>query len=159
MSPRPDPAAWTCDIVPRGGRLLDLAALARVVHETSAQFTVRGVEATVAGRIVRKTGGAAMLEVSGTSDVLTLAPFENKVQLDVPKRRPQSITEEERAAYGRLLASKPSGLVTVIGPLRSQGGKLLVLEVRGFAPAEPTGDASSKTEKEHRHGRAKEPGH
>ena len=96
--------AWTCRIVPRGGRLLDLGELEQAVRKVGQQFSLRGVEATVEGTLSRAPDGAPLLQL-GAGDVLRLAPLRRKVQWDPEARRAEPITAAERGAYGRLVAA------------------------------------------------------
>jgi hypothetical protein len=118
----------------RDGRLPDPELLARALYETGAGATLRGVEATVEGRLVR-TDGEPRMQLSGTGEVVRLAPLRSKVQWNVAAKREQAATNAERQAYRRLLRQqKPeSAPVRVIGPLiLAPGEGVLTLEVRAF---------------------------
>jgi hypothetical protein len=123
---------WTGEIVTRKGRLPDLRALALAVRSVGNPFTLRGVEATIDGRLEQR-GGQVALRVSVTGDLLLLAPLRHKVQWDPRLKREQPATAEERAAYTRLAeqAVQEGRSVRIVGPLvESSAGELPALEVR-----------------------------
>lgn len=94
---------------------------------------LRGVEATVDGW-VEKRGDDLVFRVSGTNEILRLAPLAHVVQYDFKNKCPQPPTAQESQAYQRLLAewqSAPRLLLT--GPVvKSSDSPLPVLEVRHF---------------------------
>jgi hypothetical protein len=92
------------------------------------------MEATVDGWLQRQ-GDQLFLRVSGTNEVLRLAPLAHMVQWDFAKKRPQLPTAAETRAYQSLRAkwkSKP-GRALITGPLvtGSDRGRS-ILEVRSF---------------------------
>ena len=121
-------------IVPRKGRLPDLGLLARRIREVGDPFTLRGVEATVEGRLVRDKS-RFNLELTGTGERVRLGPLTHKVQWDREAKREQPATPAEKNAYKALTAKwdgKPR-LIRAVGPLVEQGkGKPFLLEVREF---------------------------
>jgi hypothetical protein len=127
-------ATWTAEIVTRKGRLPDLRALARAIRSAGDPFTLRGVEATIDGRLERR-GDQLALRVAVSGDLLLLAPLGHKVQWDPRLMREQPATAEERAAYARLgeEAVQEGRPVRVVGPLvGSDTSEVPKLEVRQF---------------------------
>ena len=127
----------TCQIRMRGGRLPDLRALARHLSDLRVGARLRGVEATVVGRLVAR-GDDLLLTVAGTGEMVRLAPLRRKVQWDVPGKREEPATDEERTAFHRLLPqsrrARRSPLLRVVGPLvEGAAGKPMTLEVRQFS--------------------------
>jgi hypothetical protein len=125
---------WTGDVVPRDGRLLDLQALARAVREVGDPFWVRGVEATIDGELVEKSGRWT-LKVPGSGELFYLEPLAQKVQWDTRGNRAQPATEAELSAYNRLTEQRQgrSGRLRVVGPLvRETEGAPPLLQVRQF---------------------------
>ena len=118
----------------RDGRLPDVPALARHIHEIRAGATLRGVEATVEGSLAAD-GESLVLRREGDGEPLRLAPLSRKVQWDAALGRDQAPTDGERAAFGRLESGwrgKPAR-VRITGPLRQEvSGGPRTLEVRGF---------------------------
>jgi hypothetical protein len=121
-----------------GGRLPDLAAWRRAYRANLGNaFTIRGVEATVEGRVLVHHGQLA-LQLARVGGFVRLAPLEGKVQWDPPHKRAQVPTREEREAYQNLVAqwteSKGAlGAIRIIGPLvEGKEGALPTLEVREF---------------------------
>ena len=138
VSGRPCPKTWTGEIWTAGGRLPDLKAWVRRFREQVGQaFIIRGVEATVEGRLVEANGQLA-LRLARTGEVLRLTPLRRKVQWDPDGQREAAITGDERSAYERLAArwtqsQRQDAGVRVVGPLvEGAGGDLPALEVRGF---------------------------
>lgn len=134
VSERLHPQTWTCKIVPRGGRLLDLGAITRAVQGVGDSFLVRGFEATVAGWLLRR-GQEVVLRIGGSGQELRLQPLRHKVQWDRARGRPQDATPREREALHRLLASWQGGprRVVITGPLvDNAAGRLPDLEVRQY---------------------------
>lgn len=139
VSERACPQTWTGEIRTQAGCLPDLEAWSRGFREEVGQaFTIRGVEATVAGRLVEDNGRPA-LRLSATGEVLRLAPLRRKVQWDPDRQREQPITDAERWAYASLRArwgnAKSQAVsVRIVGPLvQGADGRLSHLEVREFA--------------------------
>jgi len=133
------PKTWTGEVQTKGGRLPDLKAWRRGFHETVGNaFAIRGVEATVEGRLLDHNGQPA-LQVSRTGELVRLAPLERKVQWDPQHKRAQPPTREEREAYQSLVAqwteAKGSlSAVRIVGPLvEGKEGDLPTLEIREFA--------------------------
>jgi hypothetical protein len=126
----------------RGGRLPDLRALARHISDMRVGARLRGVEATVVGHLVAR-GDELLLTVAGTGEVVRLASLRRKVQWDVPAKREEPATDEERTAFRRLLwqsrrARRRSPLFRVVGPLiEGAAGKPMTLEVRQFSALAP----------------------
>ena len=134
----------TCQIRMRGGRLPDLRSLARHISDLRVGARLRGVEAAAVGRPVAR-GNDLLLTVAGTGEVVRLAPLRRKVQWDVPGKREEPATDEERTAFRRLLQQsrrarrgRPPLLLRVVGPLtEGAGGKPMTLEVRQFGAVAP----------------------
>jgi hypothetical protein len=125
----------------RGGRLPDLRALARHISDLRVGARLRGVEATVVGHLAA-SGDDLLLTVAGTGEVVGLAPLRRKVQWDVPRKREEPATDEERTAFRRLLQqsrrARRSPVLRVVGPLiEGAAGKPMTLEVRQFSALAP----------------------
>jgi hypothetical protein len=138
ISERASAQTWTCEIRLKGGRLPDLAALDRHIKETRTGAHLRGVEATVLGRLILEKEEMSFA-VTGTQATLKLMPLRRKVQWDVAAKREQSITKDEKSALERLRAQAvpPDTLLELIGPLepeKDKNGKIirLTLQVRAF---------------------------
>jgi len=131
----------------REGRLPDLEALSRCVRAVGNPFSVRGVEATVEGWLVRD-GKRWLLRLPGSREALRLAPLSRMVQWNPQTRRAPSPTHQEKYAY-KSLAAKWTGQprrIQITGPLLPAGkNDLPVLEVRQLhwepraPPAPPAG--------------------
>jgi hypothetical protein len=122
-------------VIPRDLRLPDLQALSRAVRAASDQFRVRGVEATVDGRLVRR-GGHLILRIGGGGAVLRLAPLRGKVQWDRRRKRAASPTESERLAFRHLLDRRRQlgRRVRIVGPvIVTADGRPPILQVRQFS--------------------------
>ena len=124
VAERPDRKTATADVVPKNGELPDVSKLQKVISESGAGATLRGVEATVEGELLQNDG-KWVLRIPGKE--LWLKPLTGMVQHE--RNRPKPPRDEELNAYERLLASRPKR-VRVTGPLRS--GRGLSLEVRVF---------------------------
>jgi len=126
---QPDPDAWTCRAVPRGGRLPDAAAIERAVKSAGDQFSLRGIEVEAVGVV---TGSELRLDI--TDERLRLLPLAHRVEWSFRAQRAPPISDEERSACDRLKAAadrKPLR-VRINGAL--SGG---ALEVRRFTALPP----------------------
>jgi hypothetical protein len=97
--------------------------------------TLRGIEATVDGW-AEKEGEHLVLRVSGSNEVVRLAPLAHMVQWDFEKKRPQAPTPEETAAFKSLGVEVKAGprRALIVGPLFKGGDENLpTVEVRRFA--------------------------
>ncbi|MEW6301856.1 MAG: hypothetical protein AB1705_00180 [Verrucomicrobiota bacterium] len=133
VSERPATQAETCEVRPRGGRLLDASQLDEFIRNTGAGASLRGMEATVDGTL-KKRDGKAVIRLAGTEEVLALAALTQKVQYDFGNKKPHAPTQEERAAYDTLLArwgGEPRA-VRITGPLTKAADQTLTLQVRQF---------------------------
>lgn len=134
VHPKIEARTSTCRIIPKNGRVPDLKLLSSTIREVGDPFSVRGVEATVKGRIVR-SGKGMLLVASGTGERFRLVPLTRKVQWDRDTKQVMPMTREEREAYRTLLDQwkEQSGLVQLTGPLQEakKGGDVL-LQVRLF---------------------------
>jgi hypothetical protein len=96
---------------------------------------LRGIEATVEGW-AEKEGEHLVLRVSGSNEVVRLAPLAHVVQWDFEKKRPQAPTPAETDAYKSLGTEVKSGprRALVVGPLaKGHDASLPTVEVRRFA--------------------------
>jgi hypothetical protein len=127
------PKTWTGAIIMENGQLPDLKAWRDGFREVVGEaFTIRGVEVVVDGRLIQVDGQIA-LEVSGSGQVLRLAPLRRTVEWDVGRGRPREPSAEERRTYQTLTASWDgrSRRVRIVGPLgEPHEGRLPVVEVR-----------------------------
>jgi len=135
---------WTCEIETKGGRMLDLQALARAIRGVGDEFSLRGVEATVKGWLI-KDEGPFLVRWAGSGGNLELAPLSRKVQWDPRLKRTYPLSTEEKAAFGRLVSKwrgRPVS-VRITGPLvKTKSGKAVGLEVRQFALTPSAASAS-----------------
>lgn len=129
---------WTGEVRTKEGRLPNLAAWSRTFRaEVGNAFTIRGVEATITGRLV-ENGGHSAIEVAGTGEVVLLAPLKRKVQWDPEQKREQLASTEEQEAHRRLLArwdrsDRQPVDIRITGPIvQVKDGGRLTLEVRDF---------------------------
>ncbi len=125
----PDRKSATGELRTKNGRVPDVELLGTAIRELGAGAKLRGVEATIAGDVV-KQGGHLVLKVATTGESLHLAP------LTIPVQRGASVSETERNAFAEL-TSRSSGdalKVRITGPLRARTtpGALQTLEVRVF---------------------------
>lgn len=136
---------WTCEITLKEGRLPDIAALDRHILEMRSGARLRGVEATVLGRLVADKDRLSFL-IAGSEASLALSPIRRKVQWDVAAKREQAITKEEKRAFDQLRAQTlpPETLLELIGPLEASkekdGKTYLTLQVRTFRRVTPPPD-------------------
>jgi len=123
----PDRKSATGELRTKSGRAPDVDALSTAIRELGAGAKLRGVEATVAGDVV-KHDGCLMLKVAATGETLRLAP------LTTPVQRGADVSEAERNAFAELTSrSKGTALkVRITGPLRARdaSGAHQILEVR-----------------------------
>ena len=134
MSEQASAQTWTCEIQMQDGRLPDIAGLERHLRNGRVGASLRGVEAIVEGSLAEEKG-EILLRVSGTGQIVRLAPLRHKVQWDVAAKREQSPTDAERNAYVRLRARwrRQPLPVRVTGPLtQSPDARYYTLEVREF---------------------------
>jgi hypothetical protein len=138
ISERASAQTGTCEIKLKGGRLPDLDSLDRQIKETRTGARLRGVEATILGKLVPEKDGLSFA-IAGTDARLRLVPLRRKVQWDVAAKREQAITKEEKNAFARLraLAVPPVARLEIVGPLeaeKNKDGKIvrLTLQVRSY---------------------------
>jgi hypothetical protein len=96
---------------------------------------LRGIEAMVDGWAEKK-GEHLVLRVTGSNEVIRLAPLAHIVQWDFEKKRPQAPTRAETDAYKSLGTEVKSGprRAQIIGPLvKGRDASLPMVEVRRFA--------------------------
>jgi len=111
-----------------------LKALSRCIRQVGNPFSLRGVEATVRGWLVREDG-QLVLRVSGSNEVLGLAPLRRKVQWDPSSKRAYPPTRKEWDAYYglRMEWAGQARRIQVVGPLvEARENGPLILEVRQF---------------------------
>ena len=125
----PDRKSATGELRTKNGRVPDVDALGTAVRELGAGATLRGVEATVVGDVV-KQGDYFVLKVATTDEILRLAPFTTPVQRGV------SASETERNAFVELTSrsNRAPLKLRITGPLRTRTapGAPQTLEVRTF---------------------------
>lgn len=111
----PDRQGATGELRTKKGRVPEVNALRTAIRELGAGATLRGVEATITGDVV-KQGGNLVLEVATTGETLRLAP------LTTPVQRGANVSEPERNAFAELTSrSKGDPLkVRITGPLRAR---------------------------------------
>jgi hypothetical protein len=123
----------TCKVEMQKGLMLDLKVLRDGLRKrVGNSFTVRGVEATLHGYLVRD-GSDLALQLCGDTNIFRLAPLRQKVQTDDTKLA-QWPSEDEFCAYGRLIFeyNGQSCSLRITGPLVDQGDGRTILEVRQF---------------------------
>ena len=127
----PDIRTDTVEVKMRDDWIAEPEMFQRNFLDMSIGVDVRGVEATVDGRLEMQ-GTNLVLRWEG-SPALHLAPLQRKVQWDVQRKQPEAATPAEQKAFAELAAQfkKLSGPVRVVGPLRNIANAQ-VLEVRKF---------------------------
>lgn len=135
VSERANHKTQTCEIRTRGGKFLAHDVVLQHILSLRVGARLRGIEANVDGW-VEKRGDDLVFRVSGTNEILRLAPLTHVVQYDFKNKCPQAPTAEEIQAYQRLLAEwKSTPRVLITGPVVKSGDSPLpVLEVRHFDP-------------------------
>ena len=125
----PDRKGATGELRTKNGRVPDVDALSTAIRELGAGATLRGVEATIVGDVV-KEGSDLMLKVAITGETLRLAPLTKPVQ------RGAGVSETERNAFVELTSrsGRDALKVRITGPLRARTspGAPQSLEVRIF---------------------------
>ena len=124
-----DRKTGTAQVTTKSGLLPDLAKLQKIVSESGAGATLRGVEATIEGELLF-SDGTWVLRFAGKD--LPLRPLTELVQHD--RKKPRAATEGELTAYKRFSAGKGKRW-RVTGPLRFSSE--LILEVRAFESGKP----------------------
>ncbi len=131
----------TCVVRPIGGRMLDPKAIADYIAKIRIGVWLRGVEATVDGRLELR--GEELVLVSSETDIFRLAPLDQKIEYDFRGKRRFEARAEELLAFARLRAQwdgRPRR-VRLTGPVvsdsagapsESEGRERLVLQVREF---------------------------
>lgn len=126
----------TCEIRTRDGRLLQHDVLSQHILNLSVGARLRGIEATADGW-VEKRGDDLLFRVSGTNEMLRLAPLAHMVQWDFKNKRPQPPSVEEIHAYESLnTAVKLKSARFLITGTVVKGGdsRVPILEVKRFKP-------------------------
>jgi hypothetical protein len=125
----PDRKTATGEMRTKNGRVPDVEALAKALLELGAGAKLRGVEATVDGKL-SKRGEELLLHVSKTGETLRLAPFTKPVQRGIDAK------ESETSAFAGVSSalSRDALEARITGPLRAptKAGELQTLEVRRF---------------------------
>jgi hypothetical protein len=125
----PDRKTATGELRTKNGRVPEVQALATALRDLGAGATLRGIEATIHGHVI-KEGDELLLKVSRTDERLRLAPFTKPVQ-----RRAEP-SDDERNALSQLAsrATAEALEVRITGPLRARAapGAPQTLEVRIF---------------------------
>lgn len=133
----PDTDTQTCELRMRESWAPDPTLFARNFTNMNVGVDVRGVEATVDGRL-EMSGTNLVLRIAVSDTVLQLRPLAQKVQWDAKRKRPEPATRAEKKAFEKLVAQvkKNPASVRVIGPLNKpaapRAGIDGVLEVRKF---------------------------
>ncbi len=129
----PDIKTDTCEVKMRDDWIADPEMFQRNFLDMSIGVTVRGVEATVDGRLEMQ-GTNLVLRWEGAFSALRLAPLQRKVQWDVQRKQPEAATAAEQKAFAELAAqfNTLSGPVRVVGPLSNTAKAQQILEVRKF---------------------------
>ncbi|HEY0548501.1 MAG TPA: hypothetical protein VGF13_02805 [Verrucomicrobiae bacterium] len=130
----PDIRTDTCEVKMRDDWIADPEMFQRNFLDMSIGVDVRGVEATVDGRLEMQ-GTNLVLRWEGASSVLHLAPLQRKVQWDAQRKAPEAATAAEQKAFAELAAQFKNlpGPVRVVGPLSNAAhAQHRILEVRKF---------------------------
>lgn len=132
VSPQPDRQTATGELRTKKGLVPDVDALAKSIREIGAGASLRGVEATIDGRL-EKQGDQFLVRVSKTDEVLLLEAVTQRIQLQPRRKSPEPLTDAEQKAFQNLSA-KWQGTpldVRITGPITKRSGKT-VLAVRRF---------------------------
>jgi hypothetical protein len=125
----PDRKSATGGLRTKNNHVPDVDSLSTAIRELGAGATLRAVEATVVGDVV-KQGGDVLLKIATTGETLGLAP------LTKPVHRGADVRETERNAFVELTArsGRDALKVRITGPLRARTtpGAPQTLEVRIF---------------------------
>ena len=140
MSEQASAPTWTCQIGMETARLPNLQALARHLQDMRVGARLRGVEATLDGRLTDAPAGEPRIRIAGSDQILVLHPLRRKVAWDVALGREQAATPEEAHAFDRLCRERASrGAaaaqtgIEVVGTLVGDAdGRPVAVEVRGF---------------------------
>lgn len=128
----PDLTNRTARVYLKKRRWLAPAQISKHVEDLHIGATLRGVEATVQGTVIRK-GEDLLLRVSGLTQPLKLVPLCQKVQQNPATKAPQPITVRERHAYAGLLEQlqhRGAKRACITGVLVGNPGGLYQLQVR-----------------------------
>ncbi len=131
LSQSADAGTWTCRMRMADSKLLRPSDMSAYLQGLRAGATLRGIEATVAGRVEVQDGQYYLVS---RSTWIPLERYAHPVYWDVPKKRAQAVSPAERGAYARFIdAESPGDPVIVTGPLQDPGGdEAPALEVRSF---------------------------
>src|SRR5688572_1392952 len=125
----PDRKTATGEMRTKNGRVPDVEVLAKALRELGAGAKLRGVEATIDGKI-SKRGDELLVHVSKTGETLRLARFTKPVQ------RNSDPKESETNAFVAVSSALSREVLEarITGPLRAPAaaGELQSLEVRKF---------------------------
>jgi hypothetical protein len=130
VAEQPDRKTATGELRTKEGRVPDIDALATSLRAIGAGASLRGVEATIDGRL-DKQGDGFVLRVSKTDQVLGLESITQRVHLK--GKAAEALTESEKDAF-RSLTSTWRGQprdVRITGPLIKRTGHT-ALAVRQF---------------------------
>jgi hypothetical protein len=132
VSPQADRKTATGELRTKNGRVPDVDALAKGLREIGAGATLRGVEATIDGRL-EKRDGQFLFRLTKTDEVLLLQPATQRIQLQPRRKSPEPLTETEQKAFQNLSAKWQGAPldVRITGPITKRSGKT-VLAVRHF---------------------------
>ncbi len=123
---------WTGQFKTTGGKLPNLAGMKELMHRFNGdQFTVRGIEGTLLGKVEKRDGGLVFKLDAGAE--LRLEALKRKVQWNVRAKKDVEISAAEQSAFVRLKVESTgaSRAAKLTGPLRSENGGW-VMEVREF---------------------------
>ena len=124
----PDRKSATGELRTRNGAVPDVAALAKSLRDLGAGATLRGVEGTINGHVIKERG-QLLLKVSKTGESLRLVPATKRVQRDAVE-----ISEIERNTFAKLASLSEPAEVRITGALhpRVAPDARQTLEVRIF---------------------------
>ncbi|MEW6304101.1 MAG: hypothetical protein AB1705_11555 [Verrucomicrobiota bacterium] len=135
---RADAAAGTGSLRIKDVSLLDPAVMAQTIFDIRIGARLRGMEATIEGKLKREKDTLTLHFTHGGADqVVTLAPLQKKIQLGAQRTGVAPPTKDEREAFTRLQTGGKNvpSTIRVTGPVtRPKSDAPLTLEVRHFEP-------------------------
>jgi hypothetical protein len=133
VSERVDHIRNTCEVRWKNPGMINATKFADDIVKMGVGTRLRGLELTADGTLERD-GDTLRLRLDGQRESLRLLPLREKIQMEVPKKRREPISEAERDAFKNLLAQLNAApqRIRITGPLVSSPGIPAAIEVRAF---------------------------